>query len=417
MSISSLPEEIQEKVILKLPVKSISTCKCVCKLWCNLISSPEFIKYHLKLPLCLNINQLISFLVVNKSSLCYVEYDFENDEQISQKPTKELFNLGRLGYFEDVGGQDIVIVGSCNGLVCLATKIDKFLCGHVYICNPITRECLELPSLVPTNKDYKDHGYAFMLYGFGYLSSSNEYKVVRISYSGNKIYSGKVDVYTIGDGRGWRYRGEITTELLHRSSTQGILVDGALFWIDECSAGPLISVFDLTDEKLYMLSVPPASPSWGNYKLGVLTGQLCFFQATTYDSSIIWLLGKNIHDSDVKEQGGKDRHSPWIWSKESGKDEHSPWIWRKGPTVTLEGIVRYRPLTTAKNGDILFLYREKWNQAETKNVIIRFDPKTSDSNELGDLGLPLPGFGKATIHVNSYISLKLLGEENVFARL
>ncbi|XP_026431252.1 F-box/kelch-repeat protein At3g06240-like [Papaver somniferum] len=230
---------------------------------------------------------------MDKSSLYHVEYDFEkNDEQVFQKPKDELFDLGSLGYFDK---ENIIIVGSCNDLVCLTTKNDNYLCGHVYVCNPITQECTQLPGLVPNNKDYKDAGYGSNLYGFGYLHSSDEYKVVRISYKVDPnigaIFQGEIHVNTLGDGRGWRYREEIITNQLHCSEQQGIFVDGALYW--KSSTGLDIGVFDLTDEKLYMLHPPPRARSeWGHFKMVALGGQLCFFQATTYHSSNIWLLEK-----------------------------------------------------------------------------------------------------------------------------
>ncbi|XP_026429187.1 F-box protein At3g07870-like [Papaver somniferum] len=342
-----------------------------------------------------------SFIVINNSSLCYVEYDFENDEQFCQKPTEELFDLGSLGYFDVVGEEDIdiVIVGSCNGLVCLTTKISNFLCGHVYVCNPIIRECVELPSLVPSNKDYKGAGYFSMYYGFGYLPLSNEYKVVRIiskSLNFKTIMNKrKVDVYTLGDGRGWRDGGEI--DELFVPQCQSVLVDGELHWIEPRPHS--ITVFDLTDEKFYMLPAPHRLLSDGGpKKVVVLDGQLCIFQATTDGSWNIWLKKKMDDNSNFREQDGEDK------------------IWRKESTMTMKKIGKYQPLTITKNGDILLFYEEKYN-LERNSVVIRYDPKASTSKELGDLGLPLPGYGKPTLHVNNYISLRSLGEPTAVSRL
>ncbi|XP_026451735.1 putative F-box protein At3g47150 [Papaver somniferum] len=46
-TVSSIPQEIQEEILLKLPVKSILCFKSACKSWCTLLSSPKFVNDHL----------------------------------------------------------------------------------------------------------------------------------------------------------------------------------------------------------------------------------------------------------------------------------------------------------------------------------------------------------------------------------
>lgn len=45
---SSLPEEIYLEILLTVPVKFTSVCKCVCKSWFCLISDHSFGKLHLR---------------------------------------------------------------------------------------------------------------------------------------------------------------------------------------------------------------------------------------------------------------------------------------------------------------------------------------------------------------------------------
>ncbi|XP_016676532.2 F-box/kelch-repeat protein At3g06240 [Gossypium hirsutum] len=46
---SNLSSDVIVEILMRLPVKSICRFKCVCKLWCLLISDPTFIKRHLNL--------------------------------------------------------------------------------------------------------------------------------------------------------------------------------------------------------------------------------------------------------------------------------------------------------------------------------------------------------------------------------
>ena len=46
--IAFLPIEILINILLKLSTRSIILCKCVCKTWYNVISDPQFAKFHLE---------------------------------------------------------------------------------------------------------------------------------------------------------------------------------------------------------------------------------------------------------------------------------------------------------------------------------------------------------------------------------
>ena len=44
-----ITEDIVFEILLRVPVRSLLICKCVCKFWYSLISDQHFIKSHLKL--------------------------------------------------------------------------------------------------------------------------------------------------------------------------------------------------------------------------------------------------------------------------------------------------------------------------------------------------------------------------------
>ncbi|WMV49207.1 hypothetical protein MTR67_042592 [Solanum verrucosum] len=46
--LANSPEDIVKEILVRCPVKSLLRFKCVCKNWCTLIKTPEFVQQHLK---------------------------------------------------------------------------------------------------------------------------------------------------------------------------------------------------------------------------------------------------------------------------------------------------------------------------------------------------------------------------------
>ncbi|XP_026416684.1 F-box protein At3g07870-like [Papaver somniferum] len=129
------------------------------------------------------------------------------------------------------------MVGSCNGLVCIYDTRNR-ICDPIYICNPISGEYVNLPRLGEKPYQTLDHTVS----GFGYHQSTHEYKVVRIFYhyeeQGVQV---DVQVYTLGDNRGWRNK-QVTTRY-SLGSSPGIFVYEALHWKD--ASKKQVVAFDL----------------------------------------------------------------------------------------------------------------------------------------------------------------------------
>ncbi|XP_026460230.1 putative F-box protein At4g21240 [Papaver somniferum] len=133
------------------------------------------------------------------------------------------------------------IRNSCNCLICFGVSYgDNCSLFDACICNPITKEYVALPKL---EEGFTRNGR--VMSGFGYLSLSDEYKVIRIYNEPEKPNVGLVDVYTLGSGRGWRNVGEFNREIVLFASRHGTFVNGAIYWIN---ANGVIVVFDLVDE-------------------------------------------------------------------------------------------------------------------------------------------------------------------------
>ncbi|XP_026458708.1 F-box protein At3g07870-like [Papaver somniferum] len=201
--------------------------------------------------------------------------------------------------------------GSCNGLVCLSlpSYIVPFL-----IFNPIIRECVELPFIeIDCEKiDREDKRKFYCASGFGYVSSTDEYKVVEVLHKTKFYY---VYIYTLGSGNGWRKLGTFDQKSADIWS-EGTYANECVYW--RRSKSLLVMTFDLAAETFRDHLSPPSLSSEGYWhRIGVLDGVL-FFAVEIYVSGVggcydVWLLRKKNNKHDEIEQGA---HQSWVWSKD-----------------------------------------------------------------------------------------------------
>lgn len=153
-----IPNDILTDILLRLPLKSLLKCKSVSKSWHQLISSPDFVKTHLKL----KTDQLVLFPGINgKYKFCSLTSIF-NKQQLAQ----ELLLI-------DSPNLKVFFVGSVNGLICLCNYSRE-----TFIWNPTIKKSKKVL--------YPKLGTSFYnKYGFGYDESSDNYKVVFGDYYSN----------------------------------------------------------------------------------------------------------------------------------------------------------------------------------------------------------------------------------------
>ena len=104
--------------------------------------------------------------------------------------------------------------------------------------------------------------------GFGYDSSTNDYKVVRVitnSRCGKPIrdVEQKVEIYTLKTNSWKTIQGGIPYGNVSIGAVQGIHVNGSIYWVvtdvdsvDEEEFGNLILAFDLIYKKIRLVGVP-----------------------------------------------------------------------------------------------------------------------------------------------------------------
>ncbi|XLR68012.1 hypothetical protein S83_018684, partial [Arachis hypogaea] len=176
--VSSLPADIITDIFVRLPIKSVLICRCVCKHWNTLISNPNLAKLLLTYT-------LLAVMIRRKHSRFFhlVEYDriewhekrnnpffsgvFEvlkpNSSNIKLDPKFEIPLLGAKVYAN-------VHVFICNDLFYLRSwSKDRDIS---LVCNPITGEFIRLPKHPPILKPCECE----ISRGFGFHPKTNQYK-------------------------------------------------------------------------------------------------------------------------------------------------------------------------------------------------------------------------------------------------
>ncbi|GKD88683.1 F-box protein CPR1-like protein [Tanacetum coccineum] len=161
------------------------------------------------------------------------------------------------------------IEGSSNGLVCISSY-DNRIC----LTNPSTREfrILQKPPIPLKNVPYPQR------YGFGYDSSTDDYKLVMVINQGSddgtlvQILSLKSNV--------WKFFGHVNYSF--HDSQPGILFNGALHWImyNNNRDKVFIVSFDLAKDE-FRESVQLDDTIYDGSrcnKLGIIEDHLCIFQ-------------------------------------------------------------------------------------------------------------------------------------------
>ncbi|GJR18365.1 ribonuclease H-like domain-containing protein [Tanacetum coccineum] len=232
---------VVKEVLLRLTVKDLCQCKSVCKSWYSLISSPYFVKLHLKL-------------------ICKKE-----DKNNKQHRNKRITVISGCGISNGCY-YTLKIEGSSNGLVCISSL------NQLFLTNPSTREFQELqkPPILPE---------MWKCYGFGYDSSTDDYKLVTVTYH---LSNGALAHTLSLKSNAWKHFGHVNYSFY--DNKPGILFNGALhwFWFDANytrDRKALIVSFDLAKEEF--IEIPqPDDPrydwSYGS-RLGIIEDRLCIF--------------------------------------------------------------------------------------------------------------------------------------------
>lgn len=323
-----LTEDLVAEILSRIPIKTISRWKCVCKRWHKILSEPYFANLHL--------SRLPAGLITSRHNT--KEYAIFSLAELDDKPGHHGIHHEPLMSFDpllsDYGHWKLC--GSVNGLICL------WRYHYACICNPITREYIVLsnPEYIKTTPTY----------GFGLVKSSNEYKVVCFyeEFTSKKhLAKSLCEVYTLGTGK-WRNLGQVSFlvncgshgrqfvsgNLYWFGSTDGIFVRGNLHWLvydQKATNHERVCTFDLEKEVFQLSASPQPGDNVGYRTLGMLGECLCICDSMLGSEYVIWVM---------KDYGKKES-----WSKEIVIQHDSP---------SMKHLLIH-PIKVFKDGSILLL--------------------------------------------------------------
>ncbi|MCD7472186.1 hypothetical protein HAX54_013194 [Datura stramonium] len=295
---NKLSADVLTSIFLKCSVKTLSISRCISKSWNEIIISPLFVRSHQKQQLVENGPQFLFMEPKHykpRPSMCrsFVSVDME----------------GRYEELYTVAHPDDQIYCSqwrvCSGLVCLSTK------RRIYLCNPAIHQLRELPNCSPSA--IPGHN----LFGFGYLDSRKEYKVVHFFHKGPRCLRSDVqlaqlrcEVFTLNDGgiSNGRWK-EIAEPPPYHPCLAGLLVNECMYWLarDEVQyyAQPRVISFDFVENgKFIAITCPSAFETLFGLNLMDLKGKVCLADYVNFRRSSIldlWILEDKISSTWVKE--------------------------------------------------------------------------------------------------------------------
>ncbi|KAK9277830.1 hypothetical protein L1049_027386 [Liquidambar formosana] len=254
-----LPLDIIAEILSRLPIEDILRCRSVCKTWYGLTKHRHFFN----LQLSQTFYQAPRVILIPKSQNSVFLLDAK------QNKVREIS-------LENMNRWNLSIMGSCNGLLCMALDIFP---NPVVVCNPITKEHMVLPESA-TDFHFFDHHV-----GLGYDPWTKNYKAVRV-YTGTSEFC-QFYVITLGESS-WRQL-HAPYRVLCGGTEGPVYCEGALYWIIDRVfhiGNEYILTFDLRDEKFRTISFPPNmrmpryNPDWydGNLQLLNLAGCITLVQ-------------------------------------------------------------------------------------------------------------------------------------------
>ncbi|XP_034229623.1 F-box/kelch-repeat protein At3g23880-like [Prunus dulcis] len=272
-----LPEEIFDEILLRLPSKSVGRCSAVCKSWNSLVNT--FFRYRTRDHTRYQSNnhhdeaQLLFLQFHNSSSIINRPYALHRDNSACNLYTKlpnPFVACNKLPTCLRGAKQveDVTVMGTCNGLVCLVAGDDEIHFA-ASIWNPCIRKLVALPK--PGLAVYKDIDQ--VRYGFGYDSCTDDYKVLRcVNHKYIRHSTCQVEIWSLARGS-WKSLSSAADhvilpanfhpgQLFNRSGV--VFVNGALHWLQLArnwkvnKMDYLIASFDMASELFGETTVPEA---------------------------------------------------------------------------------------------------------------------------------------------------------------
>ena len=384
----NLPSEITSNILSRLPIKSIALSKCVCKSWLNLLDSDDF---EYKTPPALALLQQMN------SIRCSI-FDIEDEDEADEEKSHDLHYIPLTDFDIPHENSEQLAAMAANGLLLLHSKLG-FSQIPLFICNPITRQYIELwgpedyilddDAVVVDDDDDVDPLFCF---GFGVSKISGQYKVVCINADTDFHY-----VYTLGTGT-WRRVAAGAASGLGFYTAAHIVCNGNIHWTGAYYSPHALRIcgFDLENECFSNFAAPPPPPPVNGRsrltgELSTLRDCLCY-SYTWEDEIVVWSM--------------KEYHVEESWTilyKMSSNgfdfDRASVFGWN---------YMCVKPIKLFKDGDVLMLLAKK--------RLIYYSNKTRTIQQVGMFeDAAAKDYVSALIFTPSLFSFKNFGFKNVIS--
>ncbi|KAL6643242.1 hypothetical protein ACP70R_021423 [Stipagrostis hirtigluma subsp. patula] len=276
----TLPEEIVEDILARLPAKSVLRFQAVSRSWRAVVTSPAFRDLHSR-----RADRRGTSLFVRPAGRCTPFYAWRPGGGDGRDVVDKIMDHScRLPQ-----GQLFPITRSCHGLVIL--RCPEY--STHYVWNPSTRETLALPERTPL----KAAGYEpfpSMPYGMGYCSATGRYKVVRMYCLFQPDATTTCEVFILNESAYWRPAAAAPPagcSFARRRNQGAALCNGNLHFVGDDGA---IVTFSVTDETFGTL-MPPPELMYTGFDLMQLDGCLCAYLPSQLDPMLkrpycVWLL-------------------------------------------------------------------------------------------------------------------------------
>ncbi|XP_050260076.1 F-box/kelch-repeat protein At3g06240-like [Quercus robur] len=448
-----LPDHLVLNIFANLPVKSVLRFRCLSKTWYSSLATPNFISTHL------HHHRLHddAYLIHMPPDVSYPSYDLrdfgddDDDDDDVYVPTTVSSRLSKSNTpiccmvardsatFNEISEYPVPsafhlssfqIVGSCNGLVCVAQYGCSSTIAHaIYLWNPSIRKFKRLP-------DFSLTRFIWISTGFAYQSETNDYKVVKISYTRHPTQldllldreveieiekEAEAEVYTLSSNS-WRRVGISLRKNVKVSCIKdwpATFVCGALHWLGAVSDGEAITYhnmilsFDVNNDKFGEIVLP-----CGRQLLPqglVVPEPNCLMEVKGKLAFITFgchLIDDNINDNYNEYLMMSDRESCFIWVMGEYGVHKS---WSKLFFVRFEEVFDLQFFGCNSSGELLVRkeverdtgrsrkdYKMWWRHTDYY-VIVSLEPETLHEKDLGIQNVEL-------IATNFMESLVLLDE-------
>ncbi|KAK2411913.1 F-box/kelch-repeat protein [Trifolium repens] len=320
-----LPQELITLILLRLPVKSLTRFKCVCKSWFSLISNPHFANSHFQLSAATPTRRILLLSASAPRESKSIDFKASSlGDPVSLYPKFMPFQ----------SYSRIKIKGSCRGFLLLHCFNKQSWIYEIYIMNPSTGFHKKIP-LSPFASHSGIIQYYTDFYGFGYDHATDDYLLVTMSSEVRpphlEFFSLRANTWKEIEGAQFPYRNIMGIE----QPRVGFLFNGAIHWFayyDDLREYVIVA-FDLMEKKLFNMHLPVDFDRERN-QLGLwVFGEFLSIWVVYYG---------DVHDNSTLE----------VWVMKEYKVD-SPWT--KTFVLPLGGTTpkNFRPICSTKSGDII----------------------------------------------------------------